>query len=44
MEQLYIPQEKEELVREWVNNYHNVQQLLEKISSIYWERLKRKKD
>ena len=42
IEQLYIPTEKEELVRNWVENYHDIQDLLEKISSLYWERLKRK--
>jgi len=42
IEQLYIPKEKEELVRSWVRNYRDVQQLLEKISSLYWDRLKGK--
>lgn len=42
VEQRYIPKEKEELVRQWVNNYKDVQELLEKISSIYWDRLKKK--
>jgi hypothetical protein len=41
-EQLYIPKEKEELVRRWVKNYREVQELLEKISAIYWDRLKQK--
>ncbi|MBU1339644.1 MAG: hypothetical protein KKD56_11330 [Acidobacteria bacterium] len=42
VEQLYIPKEKEELVRHWVKNYRDVQELLEKISSIYWDKLKKK--
>lgn len=42
VEQLYIPREKEELARGWVKNYRDVQELLEKISSAYWDRLKRK--
>lgn len=42
MEQLYIPKKKEELVRRWVKNYRDIQDLLEKISSIYWDKLKRK--
>jgi len=42
IEQLYIPKEKEELVRSWVRNYRDVQQLLEKISCLYWDRLKGK--
>ena len=41
-EQLHIPKDKEEMVREWVENYHQVQELIENISSSYWERLKRK--
>ena len=44
IEQLFIPKEKEELVRQWVSNYQDVQKLLEKISSLYWEKLKKKKD
>jgi hypothetical protein len=42
IEQLYIPKEKEELVHRWVQNYRDIQDLLEKISSIYWDKLKRK--
>jgi hypothetical protein len=41
-EQLYIPKEKEELVRQWVKNYRDAQDLMEKISSIYWDKLKKK--
>jgi hypothetical protein len=44
IEQLYIPRDKEELVRRWVRNYREMQELLEKISSIYWDRLKKRKD
>lgn len=43
-EQLFIPKDKEELVRQWVNNYRNVQEMIEKISSIYWDKLKKKKE
>ena len=42
VEQLYIPRVEEKLVSRWVKNYHDVQDLLEKISSTYWDRLKRK--
>ncbi len=42
VEQLYIPREKEELARRWVENYRVIQGLLERISSVYWDRLKRK--
>jgi hypothetical protein len=42
VEQLYIPREKEQLARRWVENYRVIQGLLERISSVYWDRLKRK--
>ena len=42
IEQLYIPKDKEELARRWVKGYREIQNLLEKISSTYWDRLKRK--
>ncbi len=42
VEQLYIPKEKEDLAREWVQNWKEVQANLENVSSTYWERLKRK--
>jgi len=42
VEQLYIPKEREELARRWAKNYRVVQELLEKISSTYWDRLKRR--
>jgi hypothetical protein len=42
VEQLYIPREKEELARRWVENYRVIHGLLERISSVYWDRLKRK--
>jgi hypothetical protein len=41
-EQLYIPKEKEQMVRQWVENYHALQGLLERISSVYWDRVKTK--
>jgi len=42
IEQLFIPKENEEHVKKWVKNFHMVQELLEKISSLHWNRLKRK--
>lgn len=41
VEQLYIPKDKEEIAREWVKQYHIIQELVEKISLIYWKRLKK---
>jgi hypothetical protein len=42
VEQLYIPREKEEMVKQWIENWRAIQVVLEKISSTYWERLKKK--
>ena len=42
-EQLHIPKDKEETVQLWIRCYRDVQNLLEKISSSYWDRLKKKK-
>lgn len=41
-EQLFIPRDKEVLVSQWVKNYRDAQELMEKISSLYWDKLKRK--
>ena len=43
VEQLYIPKDQEETVRLWIQRYREILALLEKISSSYWDRLKRKK-
>ncbi len=43
VEQLYIPKDKEADVQLWIQRYREIQELLEKISSVYWDRLKRKK-
>ena len=43
VEQLYIPRDQEATVRLWIERYREIQALLEKISSTYWDRLKRKK-
>jgi hypothetical protein len=42
VEQLYIPKEKEEMVKHWIRSYRDIQELLEIISSTYWDRLKKK--
>jgi hypothetical protein len=43
IEQLYIPKDQEAEVRLWIQRYRNIQDLLEKISGVYWDRLKKKK-
>jgi len=42
-EQRYIPKDQEATVRLWVERYRQILDLLENISSSYWDRLKIKK-
>lgn len=41
VEQLYVPKEKETAVKQLVKQYRIVQDLLEKISLVYWNRVKK---
>jgi hypothetical protein len=43
VEQLYIPKDQEATVRLWIRRYHDIQALLDKISSAYWDRLKKRR-
>ena len=43
VEQRYVPKDQEAAVRLWVDRYREIIDLLEKISSVYWDRLKKKK-
>ena len=43
VEQLYIPKDKEAAVQLWIQRYRDIQDLLEKISTVYWDRLKKKR-
>lgn len=41
--QVFIAQERESLVRQWVANYHRVRELLEDLSELFWEQLRTKR-
>lgn len=43
VEQLYIPRDQEATVRLWIKRYHDIQALLEKVSTSYWNRLKKRR-
>jgi hypothetical protein len=43
IEQLYVPKDQETIVQLWIQRYRDIQDLLEKISRVYWDRLKKKK-
>jgi hypothetical protein len=41
-QQLYVPMQWEAAVRQWVQNYHNVRDLMEKISEGFWKKVKKR--
>jgi len=43
VEQLFIPQHLEGHVRQWVENYHGVRDLLERLSEAAWDELRTRK-
>jgi hypothetical protein len=40
LRQLYIPKEWEQTVRQWVEQHRRARQLLERISRIYWNKVR----
>jgi len=42
--QVCVPKRLEAKVREWVDEYQNAQELLEKVSEIYWKKLQGQED
>jgi hypothetical protein len=43
MRQTFVPQDREATVREWVENFHKIRDLLEELSELFWERARPKK-
>jgi len=41
--QAFVPQEREATVRQWVENFHKVRGLLDELSELFWEQMRRKK-
>jgi hypothetical protein len=41
-QQLFIPKALESEARRWVEDYRRVRELLEELSKIYWDKLKRR--
>lgn len=40
--QLFVPQDWEPLVRQWVENHRQARQLMEEISRIYWGKVRQR--
>lgn len=41
--QSFVPQEREATVRQWVENFHRVRELLDELSELFWEQVRGKK-
>ncbi len=41
-QQLYVPKQWEAVVRQWVENYHDVRDLMEKISQDHWNKVQKR--
>lgn len=44
IEQLHIPEEWEDRARQWVKQYREMRENLEKVSDMHWQRLKERKE
>lgn len=42
--QLYVPAAWEQRVRQWVANQRTLRELLEAVSEVYWQKLRRRQD
>jgi len=42
--QLFVPKDWESRVRRWVEDYHQARDLLEEVSRIYWDKVRRRQD
>jgi hypothetical protein len=42
--QLYIPKAWEATVRQWVHGYHQAQELMEEISRLQWDKVRKRRD
>jgi hypothetical protein len=40
--QLFVPKDWEPLVREWVGNHRQARQLMEEVSRIYWDKVRKR--
>lgn len=41
---LYIPQDWEGRVKEWVRRYKDIRQILEELSEMHWEKIRHRKE
>jgi len=41
--QLFVPKDWEPLVRRWVEDHHRARQLMEEVSRIYWDKVRKRR-
>lgn len=42
--QLYVPPQWEQIVRRWIDEYQKARQLMEEISRMHWQKVRKRKD
>lgn len=42
--QLFVPKDWEPRVRQWVEDHHRARQLMEEVSRIYWDKVRRRQE
>ncbi len=42
--QLYVPPQWEQTVRQWIDEYQKARQLMDEVSRIHWEKVRKRKD
>lgn len=40
--QLYVPKDWEQTVRQWIRNYQRARQLMDEVSRIHWQKVRRR--
>ena len=40
--QLFVPKDWQPLVRQWVEDHHQARQLMEEVSRIYWDKVRKR--
>lgn len=42
--QLYVPPQWEQTIRQWIDQYQDARQLMDELSRIHWQKVRKRKD
>ena len=42
--QIYVPRQREAAVRQWIEQYAQARRLLDELSSLHWEKIRKRQD